>query len=617
MKASDISTRMLLAGAARLLDRRRRGPRTFPRMKASRVLGIASTGHGASLAYVDTRGVIRSSQLERWTGTKHTLLFSYAEEADVRDPRDRINRQINYSLSLGYGRFPHSRVFEETIEDWLEWLLRGLGVRSDDIDLVVTSDCHFATGWSRLGTRLDRWFPNARTTRVIEHHEIHQRQAFWPSGLAESAVLTLDTRGESLPRLGGRHLAGTISTMNQHGQQIVQREFMYPEMSSGAIYDQTTFHVGFRQGDEGKTMGLAAFGGPRLFDSLIHHLDLHDDGGFTFLSRDDYQAALDEYVTPLDPGHTISERHMDVAYAGQAIIEAIVVNAWGAALRTTGQRSLVYGGGVALNSVANEKAWRQLRPARVYIPPNPGDPGHALGCALFGAYELADWDPPRVEMAEYLGPPYLDEELQAVATTSGFPVARPDDLAEIAARIIDNGHIVGRFEGGAEFGPRALGNRSIICDPRRVGMKDYLNLRVKHREPFRPFAPTVLAEYCDEWFDIEGDSPYMLRVAPIRPDKLDLVPAVVHVDGSARLQTLERRQNPEYYDLISAFHKRTGVPLVLNTSFNLAGKPIVETPSNATECFTATEIDALMLGPYLITKRPMEEYLMTDSGALQ
>jgi carbamoyltransferase len=584
-------------------------------MKASRILGIASTGHGASLAYVDARGVVRSSQLERWTGTKHMLLFSQAEDAEVRNPKSRIDKQINYSLSQGYGRFPHSRVFEETIEAWLEWLLRGLGVGPDDINLVVTSDCHFATGWSRLGPKLGQWFPNAQTTRTIEHHEIHQRQAFWASGLKESAVLTLDSCGESLPRLGGRHLAGTISTMNQNGEQIVHHEFMFPEMSSGAIYDQTTFHVGFRQGDEGKTMGLAAFGRPRLFDALIRHLDLHDDGGFTFLSRNDYQTALDEYVAALDPGDTISERHTDVAYAGQAIIEAIVVNAWGAALRTTGQKSLVYGGGVALNSVANEKAWRQLRPVRVYIPPNPGDPGHALGCALFGAYEVANWDRPRLEMPEYLGPPYPDDELQAVATSSGFPVTRPDELAEVAARIIANGHIVGRFEGGAEFGPRALGNRSIICDPRRTGMKDYLNLRVKYRESFRPFAPTVLAEYCAEWFDIEGDSPYMLRVAPIRPHKLDLVPAVAHVDGSARLQTLEWQQNPGYFELISAFHRRTGIPLVLNTSFNLAGKPIVETPENATECFIATEIDVLVLGTYLITKRPLEEYLMTDSGA--
>ena len=615
MRVSDISHRVILAGTARLLSRRRGGSRTFPRMKASRVLGIASTGHGASLAYVDTGGAIRSSQLERWTGTKHMLLFSRAEEADVRDPHDHINRSINYCLSRGYGRFPHSRVFEETIEGWVEWLLTDLGVGPEDIDLVVTSDCHFATGWSRLGTRLNRWFPNARTTRVIEHHEIHQRQAFWPSGLGESAVLTLDTCGESLPRLGGRQVAGTISTMNQHGEQVMFREFMFPEMSSGAIYDETTLHIGFRQGDEGKTMGLAAFGGPRLFDSLIQHLNLYDDGGFTFLSRDDYQAALNEYVAALEPGGTISERHMDVAFAGQAIIEAIVTNAWSAALRTTGQKSLVYGGGVALNSVANEKAWRQLRPDRVYIPPNPGDPGHALGCVLFGAYELADWDRPRAEIPEYLGPPYPDEELRAAAASSGFPVSRPDDFAGITARIIGNGHIVARFDGGAEFGPRALGNRSIVCDPRRPGMKDYLNLRVKHREPFRPFAPTVLAEYCDEWFDIEGDSPYMLRVAPIRPAKLQLIPAVAHVDGSARLQTLERRQNPRYYDLISAFHEITGVPLVLNTSFNLAGKPIVETPGNAAECFIETEIDALTLGPYLITKGALEEYLMTDSGA--
>ena len=353
---------------------------------------------------------------------------------------------------------------------------------------------------------------------MIEHHEIHPAPGVLAERVGrESAVLTLDTCGESLPRLGGRSLAGTISIMNQDGEQKVLHEFLFPEMSSGAIYDETTFHVGFRQGEEGKTMGLAAFGGPGLFDSVRRHLELHDDGGFTFLRRVEYQAAMEEYVMARDPRAAMTERHMDVALAGQSIVEAIVVNAWGAALRATGQSNLVYGGGVALNSVANEKAWRQVRPERLYIPPNPGDPGHALGCALFGAYELADWERPRTELPEYLGPTYPEKELRAVAAVSGYPVARPSELEAVVAAIIAKGHIVARFDGGAEFGPRALGNRSIVCDPRRPGMKDFLNLRVKHRETFRPFAPTVLAQHCHDWFDIEGDSPYMLGWHPSTP----------------------------------------------------------------------------------------------------
>jgi carbamoyltransferase len=582
---------------------------------AERVLGIASTGHGASLAYVDSSGTVRSSQLERWAGVKHMMLFSRDEDEALRDPASEIDKSVNFLFKEGFGRFPDSCIFEDTITPWFDWLLGDLGVRPEDIDLVVTSDGHFATGWSRLGPALNRWFPRARTVRVIEHHEIHQRQAFWPSGFPEAAVLTLDNCGEPLPRLGGRRLAGTISMLNQDGEQKVLQEFLFPEMSSGTIFDITTRHVGFPQGDEGKTMGLSALGRPTLFHSLRKHLRLHDDGGFEFLSSDDYRAALTDYVAERSPGGELTERHEDVAYAGQAILDLIVPNAWRAALRLSGRRDLVYAGGVALNSVANDKAWREARPERFYIPPNPGDPGHALGCALFGAYEAAGWERSEEELSEYLGPTYPEQALRAVAAASPFPATAPEDLEGDIARVIANGHIVARFAGGAEFGPRALGNRSILCDPRRPGMKDYLNLRVKHREPFRPFAPAVLEEHADAWFDVHGRSAYMLRVVPVHPDKLPLVPAVAHADDSARVQTLARSENPDFWALIAAFHRLTGVPLLLNTSFNLAGKPIVETPAHARDCFAATEIDVLVLGPHVLSKRPLEYYLATDSGA--
>jgi carbamoyltransferase len=402
--------------------------------------------------------------------------------------------------------------------------------------------------------------------------------------------------------------------MNQDGECRIIREFLFPEMSSGTIYDASTHHIGFHQGNEGKTMGLAAFGEPGLYNQLREHLTLHEDGGFNFLSNEEFSAVLEEYVPGRLPDDEIKQRHIDVAYAGQTILEDIVANAWRAALELTNERNLVFAGGVALNSVANEKAILKTRPARVYIPPNPGDPGQALGCALFGAYELAGWETPTDELMEYLGPPYEFGEIEAVATANGIPTIRPEDLDDRIARCIANGHIIARFDGGAEFGPRALGNRSIVCDPRRPGMKDYLNLRVKHREPFRPFAPSVLEEHVMAWFDLDGRSAYMLRVIPIKAEKIEQIPAIAHVDGTARLQTVSKADNPGYWRLIQAFHKLTNVPLLLNTSFNIAGKPIVETPQDAMDCFLGTEIDILVLGPFVISKQPLEHFEQNTSG---
>lgn len=586
----------------------------FPHVEAGNVLGIACTGHGASLAYMDESGLVRSSQLERWTGVKHMMMFSAAEDESIRNPQNEIDRGINYIFTHGYGRMPDSCIFEETIIPWFNWLLRDTTVRREDIDLVVTSNGHFATGWSRLGPELKRWFPNATVVRKIEHHEIHQRQAFWASGFEEAAVLTLDTCGEALPRLKGRQLAGTIAVMDRSGQSRVVREFCFPEMSSGTLYDAVTMHIGFHQGQAGKTMGLAAFGEPTFYDQVRPHLKLMVDGGFHFLDRDSFKEALESYTPGRLPEDEIQPRHRDVAYAGQAILEEIIVNAWRATLALTGQRNLVYAGGVALNSVANELAFQATRPDRFYVPPNPGDPGHALGCALFGAYEIAGWSPANGELPEYLGPPYEAAELDGLAAATPYPTTRPAELEETIARCIANGHIIARFDGAAEFGPRALGNRSILCDPRRPGMKDYLNLRVKHREPFRPFAPSVLVEHAADWFELEGNSPYMLRVVPIRPEKVAEIPAIAHVDDTARVQTVSRQENAGYYRQIDAFRELTGVPLVLNTSFNLAGKPIVETPQDAVDCFESTEIDVLVLGRHVVSKKPLDHFLHETSG---
>jgi len=569
------------------------------------VLGIACTGHGTSVALVTADGTIRSSVLDRWSGLKHVLLLARREESCIRNPTSEIDRKIKWVLSAGRGGLPPTLIFEDTILEWVTWFLRGLSITPADIDLVVTSESHFATCRWRLGRKLHRWFPNAWVANGIEHHEVHQRQAFWQSGFEESAVLTLDNCGEKLSRLGDRALAGTIAVMDANGRCRTLQNIFFPESSPGLLYDVVNRHCGFSTGDEGKTMGLAPYGEPELFRRLDPLLHLHPDGYFDFMSNQELEQKLEDYEPARWPGTELTQRHRDVAYAGQALLEKIVVNAFAATMRMTGQRKIAYAGGIALNSVANEIAYQAVRPEALYIAPNPGDPGHGLGCALFGAHEIARCPPPKKEIPDYIGPLYSEEEMIDVARASGYDVSEPVDLAGDMARCIANGYITARFAGRAEHGPRALGNRSILCDPRPADMKDYLNERVKHREGFRPFAPAVLEEEAAEWFDIAERSPYMLRVVQVRSDRRDRIAATVHVDGSCRVQTVAVADNPGFHELLRAFKALTGVPVVLNTSFNIAGRPIVETPRDAVACFAGTDIDVLALGPVLLSKRPL------------
>jgi carbamoyltransferase len=256
---------------------------------------------------------------------------------------------------------------------------------------------------------------------------------------------------------------------------------------------------------------------------------------------------------------------------------------------------------------------REALPRRLYVSPNPSDCGQSLGCALAGAYELARWTPPLRELPDYLGPACTESELKESCRRAGVECVQLPDADELVAKCLANGHIVARYAGCAEFGPRALGNRSILCDPRRPNMKDRLNARVKHRESFRPFAPTVLEGHAHKWFHLEGRSSYMLLVVGVRDDVKNVIPAIVHVDGTARVQTVSERENPGYWRLIESFYRLTGVPLVLNTSFNVQGKPIVETPAQAADCFLSTEIDVLYMSGYVLSKKPLREYLEQEA----
>ena len=575
------------------------------------ILGLVCNGHGASMAYVGENGALRSTVFDRWVGTKYTLLLAESEWTEMQERASPIAAEMHDLLVYSYGAFPPYRLFEEAFPLWLDWFLSELAVGPDDIDLLISSESNFVTSAFRLRSQMSRWLPNAQVVTHVEHHTVHQAQAFWQSGFPEAAVLTLDTCGESLTRLNHHKIAGSISILDERGRLEVLREFAFPHASAGLIYSIVNHHLGFTQGEEGKTMGLAPYGTPKLYRQLAKYLRLYPDGSFDFLPFQVLRTALEAYE-PERPrrvkGAPFTDRHRDIAYAGQALIEDIVTHAFRAALDATGKGNLVYAGGLALNSVANEIANRAAQPAALYIPPNPGDTGQALGCALHAAFHLAGWKPWRREIPEYLGPSYSPGAVRDAVRRCRHTSVRVADPEEVIARCIANGHIVARFAGAAEFGPRALGNRSILADPRREDMKDYLNARVKHREGYRPFAPSVLLEHASDWFQLEGRSPYMLRVVHVPPHLQERIPAIVHVDGTARVQTVERAENPGYWTILHAFHCLTGVPVFLNTSFNIAGKPIVETPDDAVACFEGTHIDVLLLEDWILSKQPLETY---------
>ena len=566
------------------------------------VLGISSTGHGASFALASSAHGVRALNLDRFLRKKYAVLLSQAEHDEIRAGKTNFGKTTRYLLSEGVHDLPPISVFETAWRSFLDALLRGTGLGPGDIDLVVASESHFAVNCFQLGRKLGRYFPNAEIVTNIEHHAIHRFQAFLSSPFDEAAVLTLDNCGEPLGRLGGSPLAITLSSV-QNAAFAIHREHTFPESSPGLLYHWFTNYLGFRSGEEGKTMGLSSYGRDSCYRALSPHLEMHDNGAFRFLGHKELQATLSDLgAKPRRPGTSIEPIHGDVARAGQMLLDNIVTNAVTALARLTPSRNLCLAGGVALNSVSNERAFRRSRFQNLYVMPNAGDCGQALGCALYGAHVLRRDRKSRGLLSDSLGPPYTDSEVVAALRAANLePVVCPDIAASVAG-LLAAGFVVGWFQGGSEYGPRALGRRSILADPRPQPMKDYLNCHVKHRESFRPYAPAVLEDKSAEWFDLKGTSPYMLRVVDVRPEKRSTLAAVTHVDGTARVQTVSRYENPLFYDLIRKFENRTGVPVVLNTSFNRAGEPIVETPADAIECFMSTRIDALAIHNFLITK---------------
>ena len=465
-----------------------------------------------------------------------------------------------------------------------------------------------------------------------EHHESHAASAFYPSPFEEAAVLTMDGVGEWATASYGVGRGNDLQLL---------REMHWPD-SLGLLYSAFTYYTGFKvNSGEYKVMGLAPYGQPKYVDLIYRHLiDLREDGSFR-LNQDyfDYLAGLtmtnarfhDLFGGPPRVAETnLTQKEMDLARSLQDVTEEIMLRMARTVHRETGMENLCLAGGVALNCVGNGRILREGPFKRLFIQPAAGDAGGALGVAQLVWYRQLKQ--PRTAVlgkdamkGAYLGPGYSDAEIEAFLGETGAVAHRLErqPRLERVAELLAEGRIIGWFNGRMEFGPRALGARSILGDPRNPRMQADMNIKIKFREGFRPFAPSVLRERVSEYFELDCDSPYMLLVAPVRRERqipmteeqqrslwgiamLNVprsdIPAVTHIDYSARVQTVDREVSPDYYDLISAFDRRTGCPVVVNTSFNVRGEPIVCSPRDAYTCFMRTHIDALVLGPFILYK---------------
>jgi len=464
-----------------------------------------------------------------------------------------------------------------------------------------------------------------------EHHESHAASAFFPSPFDSAAVLTMDGVGEW----------ATTSLGRGHGNQVDLLEELHFPHSLGLLYSAFTYFTGFRvNSGEYKLMGLAPYGEPRYVDRIMDNLvDVRADGSFRlnldYFSYHDgltmtNQAFADLFDGPARaPESDMTRREMDMARSVQVVTEEIVLKQVAHAAKVTGEKNLCLAGGVALNCVANGRILREGPFENVWIQPAAGDAGGALGAALHIWHQVQDNPRPSpagkdAMRGAYLGPAFADDEIGAWLDHQGYPyrLLEDGDLEQEVAALVEDQKVVGLFQGRMEFGPRALGNRSIIGDARSPAMQSVLNLKIKYRESFRPFAPSCLEERIGDYFDIDRPSPYMLLVAQVQPERClepdgqddgtDLfkrvsrprsdIPAITHVDYSARIQSVSSQMNPRYHRIIEAFAERTGYGIIINTSFNVRGEPIVCTPADAYRCFMRTEMDILVLGNHILEK---------------
>jgi len=444
-----------------------------------------------------------------------------------------------------------------------------------------------------------------------EHHLSHAAYTFFTSPFTEAAILTVDGVGEWTTTSYGSARDTTIKLTNG---------IEWPH-SLGMFYSAFTYFLGFKVNEgEYKLMGLSAYGKPKYYDLIMRELiDVKDDGSLR-LNMKYFAYTWDKVMVnrkfeklfgvPRRTEDTKAEQiHLDIGASAQLVLEEILLKMVRHVHEKTNLKNLCLGGGVALNGVANYRLLKEGPFDKIHIPPSPGDGGSAIGCATYAYYSILNNEriietdtAKTISNNVYLGPQYTNDKIKSFLELNKIPYQKLErqELLTSTAKLISDQNVVGWYQGRLEWGPRALGNRSILADPRKAKMKDILNEKIKHRESFRPFAPSILEEYTSEYFELDVPSPYMLLVAKVK--KPDKIPAVTHVDGTGRLQTVSRNANPLYYDLIKEFYKLTGVPVIVNTSMNVRGEPIVNTPEQGYTMLKKTEMDYIVMGNFLISK---------------
>lgn len=614
------------------------------------ILGISCFYHDSAASLLKDGEIVAAAQEERFTRTKHDAAFPEhairyclkqagigMDDVDYVAYYEKPHLKLERILTIYADNFPRSfKTFGDVFSQWMRYKFK--------IPAVIKSSL---VALSPTGGRNAKWL---RNIIYCEHHMSHAASAFYPSPFREAAILNIDGVGE-----WSTTTLCKGSTKNGVPAVDFLKEMKFPN-SLGMLYSAFTYYLGFKvNSGEYKVMGLAPYGEPVYFEKIMEHLiDLKEDGSF--------QVNLDYFTYPYDhimihrrfeelfgfdrrsPESKLEKQHFDMAASIQKLTETVVIRICKHLHAITQSDSLCLSGGVALNCVANGKIMEATPFKDVWVQPAAGDAGGALGAALFVWHDMLKQPRPVIRdkskdlmKGAYLGPAFSEEEV--VASLKQYDLvhdvyADPEVLYRDAAALIANEKIIGLFNGRMEFGPRALGGRSIIGDPRSANMQKTMNLKIKFRESFRPFAPAVMREHVNEWFDLhhkEGsllkdehgyDSPYMLMVAPVKEhiryeldeqakrlqglDKLNHVRSVIssctHVDYSARIQTVTEETNPCFYGILSAFNELTGCPVLINTSFNVRGEPIVCTPEDAIKCFLGTDIDCLVLGNVLLQK---------------
>jgi carbamoyltransferase len=587
---------------------------------AVHILGISAFYHDSAACLVRDGEIVAAAQEERFTRKKH----------DHRFPA----HAVAYCLKQGgitAGQLDHVAFydkpwikFERLLETYLAFAPAGIRSFLKAMPLWLKQKL-----W--MGDLLKKEIGYEGELLFPEHHQSHAASAFFPSPFERGAILTMDGVGEWATASWGVGAGNLVD---------LRCELHFPH-SLGLLYTAFTYYTGFKvNSGEYKVMGLAPYGEPRYVDAILGKLmDLKEDGslrldmryfnycqGLTMTSK-----RFDELFggPPRQPESPLTQREMDLARSLQDVTEEVMLRMARHVRRETGERNLCLAGGVALNCVGNGKILREKVFDRIWIQPAAGDAGGALGAALFAWHQVLG-NPRGVsgerdsQTGSYLGPAFTGDEIEAWLKARGLPYQRfsNGEVPKLAAELIAGEKVVGWFSGRMEFGPRALGARSIVGDARSPKMQSVMNLKIKYRESFRPFAPSCLREDVGQFFELDTESPYMLLVAPVRPerrvtmsaeqeklfgiDKLNVprsdIPAVTHVDYSARIQTVDRRDHPQYYRLIDEFKKRTGYGIIVNTSFNVRGEPIVCTPQDAYLCFMRTEMDALVLEDCVLHK---------------